>query len=86
MLTTVAFSPDGETLAVSGYHEVVLQKADGSGEIGRLIGLSERIESVAFSPDGSQLAVAGGSPGRLGELQMWNVAEKKLAYSISGGV
>lgn len=82
VLTTVAFSPDGEILAVSGYHEVVLQKADGSGVVGRLIGLSERIESVAFSPDGTQLAVAGGSPGRLGELQMWNVAEKKLAYSI----
>ncbi|PQO31707.1 c-type cytochrome domain-containing protein [Blastopirellula marina] len=82
VLTSVAFSPDGETLAVSGYHEVILQKADGSGMLGRLVGLSERIESIAFSPDGKLLAVAGGSPGRLGELQMWNVAEQKLAYSI----
>lgn len=82
VLTSVAFSPDGATLAVSGYHEVVLQKAYGSGEFGRLVGMSERIESIAFSPDGSQLAVAGGSPGRLGELQMWDVTDRKLAYSI----
>jgi len=82
VLTTVAFSPDGKLLAVSGYHEVVLQKADGSGIAGRLVGMSERIESLAFSPDGSQLAVAGGSPGRLGELQVWHVADRNLAYSV----
>lgn len=82
VLTGVAFSPDSTLLAVSGYHEVLLQKADGSGMAGRLVGLSERIESLAFSPDGSQLAVAGGSPGRLGELQVWNVADRKLAYSV----
>ncbi len=82
VLTSVAFSPDGKLLAVSGYHEVLLQKADGSGIAGRLVGMSERIESLAFSPDGSQLAVAGGSPGRLGELQVWNVDDRKLAYSV----
>ncbi|MBA2114727.1 WD40 domain-containing protein [Bremerella alba] len=82
VLTGVAFSPDGQLLAVSGYHEVLLQKADGSGIAGRLVGMSERIESLAFSPDGTRLAVAGGSPGRLGELQVWNVADHKLDYSV----
>ena len=38
----------------------------------------ERIESVAFSPDGKSLAVTGGSPGRLGEVQIWDVADAKL--------
>ena len=82
VLTSVAFSPDGQLLAVSGYHEVLLQKADGSGIAGRLVGMSERIESIAFSPDGTKLAVAGGSPGRLGELQVWNVADQALAFSL----
>ena len=51
-LSCVAYSPDGTLLAVSGYHEVLLHKADGSGLVGRLVGLSERIQSLAFSPDG----------------------------------
>lgn len=83
VLTAVEFSPDGALLAVSGYHETLLFKSDGSELAGRLVGQSERIESVAFSPDGNWLAVAGGSPGRLGELQVWNVAERQLKYSLA---
>jgi WD40 repeat protein len=81
VLTSVQYSPDGTLLAVSGYHEVLLHHADGSGLAGRLVGLSERIQSVAFSPDGKLLAVAGGSPGRFGEIQVWDVAAKKLKLS-----
>ncbi|HEX5444894.1 MAG TPA: c-type cytochrome domain-containing protein [Pirellulales bacterium] len=82
VLTSLAFAPDDSLLAVSGYHETLLYKADGSELVARLVGQSERIEAVAFSPDGKKLAVAGGSPGRLGELQVWNVAERTLKYSL----
>ena len=34
VLTALDFSPDGSLLAVSGYHEVLLHKADGSGLVG----------------------------------------------------
>ena len=78
VITSLDFSPDGSLLAVAGFHEVLLHKADGSGLVARLIGLSERIESVRFSPDGSRLAVTGGLPGRMGEVQVWDVAKKKL--------
>jgi len=50
--------------------------------VSRLVGLSERIESAVFSPDGKKLAVTGGSPGRFGEVQIWNVAKKKLLLSV----
>ena len=43
IVTALDFSPDGKLLAVSGYHEVLLHKADGTGKVARLIGLSERI-------------------------------------------
>jgi WD40 repeat protein/mono/diheme cytochrome c family protein len=81
VITALDFSPDGKLLAVSGHHEVLLHKADGSALVGRLVGLAERIQSLAFSPDGSQLAVAGGSPGRFGEIQVWDVARKRLKLS-----
>jgi WD40 repeat protein/mono/diheme cytochrome c family protein len=78
----LAFSPDGTLLAVAGFHEVLLWKSDGSELIGRLVGLSERIESLAFSPDGKKLAVTGGQPSRMGEVQVWDVAKRKLALSV----
>ncbi|MCC9605590.1 hypothetical protein LOC68_22185 [Blastopirellula sp. JC732] len=82
VLTSIEYSPDGGLLAVSGYHEVLLQHADGSGIAKRLVGMSERIESARFSPNGEKLVVAGGSPGRLGELQMWDVKSGELSFSI----
>lgn len=81
VITALGYSPDGKLLAVSGYHEVVLHHADGSGIVARLVGMSERIESVAFSPDGKKLAVTGGSPGRLGEVQIWDVQQRQLLLS-----
>ncbi|MEK9984220.1 MAG: c-type cytochrome domain-containing protein, partial [Opitutae bacterium] len=60
VITSIDFSPDGQLLAIAGFHEVLLHKADGSAPVARLVGLSERIESVQFSPDGKSLAVAGG--------------------------
>ena len=81
VITSIDFSPDGQLLAVAGFHEVLLHKGDGSAIVGRLIGLSERVQSLRFSPDGNWLAVAGGDPARQGEIQVWDVANRKLALS-----
>ena len=83
VITSLDFSPDGKLLAVAGFHEVLLHKADGSGLVARLIGMSERIESVRFSPDGKLLAVTGGLPARMGEVQVWDVAKRQLKLSHS---
>lgn len=85
VITSIDYSKDGRWLAVSGFHEVLLHKADGSGLAGRLVGMSDRIQSVRFSPDGKQLAVAGGQPGRLGEIQIWDVEKRKLLVSAPVG-
>jgi WD40 repeat protein/mono/diheme cytochrome c family protein len=82
VIAAIDFSPDGQLLAIGGFHEILLWKGDGSELVARLIGLSERIESLRFSPDGSRLAVTGGLPGRMGELQIWDVAKRKLTLSV----
>jgi WD40 repeat protein/mono/diheme cytochrome c family protein len=82
VIPALVFSPDGSLLAVAGFHEVLLWKADGSELLGRLVGLSERIESLAFSPDGTRLAVTGGTPARMGEVQVWDIAKRKLTLSV----
>lgn len=82
VVTALDFSSDGQYLAVAGFHEVLLHKADGSGLVARLVGLSERIEAVRFSPDGKKLAVTGGLPGRMGEVQVWDVEKRKLDVSV----
>ncbi|WP_425619428.1 WD40 repeat domain-containing protein [Anatilimnocola sp. NA78] len=81
VLKAVKFSPSGDALAIAGYHEVLLHKPDGSGLIARLVGESERIEAIAFSPDGTMLAACGGSPGRFGEVQIWDIAKRELKLS-----
>jgi Tol biopolymer transport system component/mono/diheme cytochrome c family protein len=81
VITSLAFSPDGETLAVTGYHEVLLYDAKNYLLRGRLIGISERVQSLAYSPDGKKLAAVGGAPGRFGEVQIWSPEKEKLLIS-----
>src|SRR5438477_828211 len=81
VISALALSPDGNMLAVSGYHEVVLHKGDGSEIIARLVGESPRIESLQFSPDGKLLAVSGGAQARFGEIQIWDVESRQEKHS-----
>lgn len=83
VVTALAFAPDGQTLAVSGFHEILLHQADGKGLKQRLGGVAQRIESIAFSPDGQVLAAAGGTPGLFGELQLWDLAKHKIKHSVT---
>jgi mono/diheme cytochrome c family protein len=85
VINSIEYSPQGDLIAVAGYHEVLLHKSDGSGLAGRLVGQAERIESARFSADGKYLAVSGGSPGRFGELQIWDVEKREMKLSLMLG-
>lgn len=83
VISALAYSPDSQWIAVSGFREVLLHKADGSELVARLVGSSQKINALTFSPDGKLLAATGGNPALFGEVQFWNVAEKKLARSVT---
>ncbi|MFO0864957.1 MAG: c-type cytochrome domain-containing protein [Gemmataceae bacterium] len=82
VISSLDYSPDGKLLAVSGFHEILLVDADTGNRVARLVGLSERVQSVRFSPDGKLLAATGGQPGRMGEVQIWDVEKRKLKLSV----
>ncbi|HTK74326.1 MAG TPA: DUF1549 domain-containing protein [Gemmataceae bacterium] len=82
VIASIDFSPDGQTIAAAGFHEVLLCSAETGERVARLVGLSERISAVRFSPDGQSLAVTGGLPCRMGEVQVWDVAKRKLKLSV----
>lgn len=78
VITALRFSPDGESLAVSGNGEILLHKADGSGLVRRMPGDSERLLAFDFSKDGALLVAGGGTPARFGEVQFWDPKAGKL--------
>lgn len=69
-ITAIAFSPDGQELAASGYREITIWSASDGKLLGRIKGLPERIASIAYSPDGKHIAIAAGEPGVSGELRL----------------
>ena len=82
VITALTFSPDGGTLAVSAYREVLLVPVSGTTPAKRLAGLSEKIHGLSFSSDGKRLVVAGGTPARFGEVQIWDVPAAKMLKSV----
>lgn len=74
-VTAVAFNQDGSLVATSGYHEVVLWKADDGSLVKRIGNIAERVYDMEFTADGSKLIIAAGTPAQIGEAKIINVAD-----------
>lgn len=82
-ITALAFDVSGERLAASGYHEITVWDSR-SGKITQRIGdVAERTFDLAFSPDGQWLACASGTPGKIGEVKLFNATNGELARVLT---
>ncbi len=73
-VTSLAWRPDGQQLAVAGYKQVQRLTMPGGAGVAPLTGLSDLVRAVAWSPDGSVVAVGGGTPGASGEIVLFDAA------------
>ena len=90
-VTSVAFSPDGKTLADVGYTAgtdaalgvLELWSVAGGNQIA-MAGAGNFVSTVAFAPDGKTLAYSGSANfGNAGLVQIWNVSTQAVAKTIS---
>ncbi|MBM4003559.1 MAG: hypothetical protein FJ295_09775 [Planctomycetes bacterium] len=77
-VTAITFSPDGSEVIVGGYNELTLWNAANGQLNRRWKNVGQRTFALAFSPDGKSLAVGGGTPGRLGEVRVFDFATGNL--------
>ncbi len=75
---SLAWAPNGQTIAVGGFREVRLYDASGKQIKTKLTGSTEAVRAVAYSRDGSLLAAGAGLPGRKGEVIVWRGTEQIL--------
>ncbi len=81
-VTAVAFSPDGDQLATSGYHEVLVWNTSDGTPLRRITNVAERVYSLQYSPDGKLIAVGAGTPAQLGEVKLFSAATGDLVTEL----
>lgn len=82
VVSALAYSPDGTSLAVSGVSEVILYDTKTYEIRTRYVGKARRITSIVYADGGRILGVAGGSPAQFGEIQLWDTSTNKLTKAI----
>lgn len=78
----LAFSPDGNLLASSGYREILLWNPADGQLVRRISNLAERPHDIEFTADGKMIAVAAGTPGQMGEVKFFNVENGALIADL----
>jgi WD40 repeat protein len=82
-VTAVALSPDGDQLATSGYHEILVWNTADGTSLRRITNVAERVYSLQYSPDGKLIAVGAGTPAQLGEVKLFGATTGDLVADLA---
>jgi WD40 repeat protein len=85
IVESLAYSPDGKTIASGAFQEVILWDAEKGTIRQRLTGFADRVVALDFSHDGKLLATGGGAPTADGEIKIYDSRSGKLAVEIKNG-
>jgi WD40 repeat protein/serine/threonine protein kinase len=89
-VSSLAFSPDGQTLAsghLANRNSVKLWDVSSGRHRHTLPGHKDMVRSVAFSPDGQTLATVGGrsfKPGEDRAIRLWDIATTRCIRELEG--
>ena len=78
---SVAFSPDGSTIASGGVDAIRLWDTDTGERLRTITGHTGPVESVAFSPDGRMLASSASWDETI---RLWDANTGELVQSLTG--
>ncbi|MXV76932.1 WD40 repeat domain-containing protein, partial [Candidatus Poribacteria bacterium] len=78
-LFSFTFSPDGKTIATTGYQQILLWDVE-TGQLRKTLkGPADKVYSVAFSPDGNTIASSG-----FQEILLWDPHTGKKLNTLAG--
>jgi WD40 repeat protein len=81
-VTAVAFSADGEQLAIGGLHEIIIIDPPSGQVIRRIHNVAERTYGLVFCPVSGELVAASGNPGGLGEVRVFDTATGEMVREL----
>jgi WD40 repeat protein len=84
LVESMAFSPDGKTLASGSFQELTLWDVEKFEPKQSISGFADRVTCIAYSADGKFFATGGGAPTEDGEMKVFDAAGK-LVTDIKNG-
>lgn len=82
LVESMAYSPDGKTLASGSFGEVALWDVESGKLKKRIDGFADRVVTLDFNPDGTILAAGGGAPTEDGEVKLIKVEDGSIITDL----
>ena len=84
LVESLAYSPDGKTLATGSFQELTLWDTDKGTPRLRITGFADRVVAIQYSADGKLFATGGGAPTEDGEIKIFSADGKPVADIKNG--